>query len=68
MRPRKKEDKRLLPCPFCGEKQPKERREHERTFFIESNRYAVLCAICEARGPAVCFDEDEFKAWNTRAK
>lgn len=56
---------KLLPCPFCGNKEVKEiRREH-----FEFTTLAIECSKCRTRGPEYLlyeFNNLHILWWNTR--
>lgn len=53
----------LLPCPFCGEHDPKFLLEHQQDGWP-----VIACDNCGASGPRIHSDKDRAKQdWNRRA-
>lgn len=54
----------LLPCPFCGWKNPVWQVERYAYDWIE---YAAYCANCDAKGKPANSREEAAASWNRRA-
>ena len=60
-------DKRLLPCPFCGNKEPK--IKHVKYDYTSLKIYWVTCDICSATFDSPCDSIiDAVNMWNRRSK
>ncbi len=54
---------KILPCPFCGEKEKISIIEHSFHCWL------VLCSTCGAEGPTSrSIQEESVEKWNSRVK